>query len=789
MRLWPWGGQDNTDEPIDLAASTEQLLGMYELNDMLQNLEAQYGKDFVTKTYSLLDFQGAVDNLLDETGHFGLEFNLRSTVGRLKSLYLREPWVAIGADLIGGTMSSLKWDVYNKAADEVDDTHPLNAQINAGNQLQDKMLIEWNGGIDLTAAGNFFRVFDEQYKVQTQCPVETVQLRLRKASTEEERALVERLGPVEGIEIRKTGSGNYKPLFVPWERVVHHKLPNPYNPYYGMSLLTAASRPILLDRHKNEFELAFYLRGATNTGVIETAEDMTKERMRRLMQTYENAYTGKRNWWRTLFLPKGAKWVNAQLNMKEMQHLEGLKENRLTLLARLRIPPSQVGIVQDVNRSTSEAQEKVFWQNTIVPFSMLEASGWNNSYLVKTIYNGEVEIRPNFIGTPVEGSIASKKEDVDAGKDVLTINEIRQDIFGYEPLKASDPRGNLFISQITPLNDADGDDFGPEDPDTDQGEDNTDSTDDDKTIAYKQIKQTAQEAQANVEKIMMSKYGTVFDKYREKLVETAAEALTDNSDVAKRLESTRSERTDYWTASMLPVLNDAMDRGFTLANTTTKSLSQFITTRDLSGRYPTKRSRFTAEDEQAIEALRQREQDNRRTLLANRGIERFVGTDEVQTEQIMRLIEEGQTEGLTTEQTSTKIREEYGERYGDQAFTIARTETLTAVSEGLWWQHETLKEVFSQVYKKWLHVGDAPALGGSNPDARNSHALFEKEGPEGDGVVPSDHIYTDNETGGKLKYPRDPMGGAASIINCRCTLTSVIPPTATSNASAILETI
>jgi hypothetical protein len=86
--------------------------------------------------------------------------------------------------------------------------------------------------------------------------------------------------------------------------------------------------------------------------------------MKRLMNTFEQVFTGKRNWWRQIFLPKGAKWVSSGLTMSEMQHLEGLRENRLSILAALGIPPSKVGLVQDVNRSTSDNQDKDFWEES-----------------------------------------------------------------------------------------------------------------------------------------------------------------------------------------------------------------------------------------------------------------------------------------------------------------------------------------------------------------------------------------------------------------------------------------
>jgi len=118
-----------------------------------------------------------------------------------------------------------------------------------------------------------------------------------------------------------------------------------------------------------------------------------------------------------------------------------------------------------------------------------------------------------------------------------------------------------------------------------------------------------------------------------------------------------------------------------------------------------------------------------------------------------------------------------GEAYQDQAFTIARTETLTAVSEGIKWNNEALNRVFTEVNKIWIHVGDA----GKNEDARLDHVEFQDLGQK-----PSDFVYKSSKTGGEMKIPRDDSGGPEDVINCRCSLGNIIPPTSISRAKSIL---
>ena len=609
-------------------------------------------------------------------------------------------------------------------------------------------------------------------------------------------------------------------------------------------MYVAAARPILLDRHKHEFEMAFYLRGATNAGVIETTEDITKSRMTRLMSTFEQTFTGKRNWWRTLFLPKGAKWVNSGLNMKEMEHLEGLRENRRTLLAVLGVPPSQIGIVEDVNRATAEVQEMSFYQNTIMPLAEFIAAGYNNSHLFRNIYSDEVRIEPDFSGIDaVEGSLLTKAERAKAVDDIAVINEQRE-ICGYDPLPTSDPRGNLFASELKKLDPnanfenvdddepTDDDDpskslgsvaveigpasndahthvgeFEPEtgigktiatngaedhvhrirpidgnpdllevEPSTGDGHThpNIDRLERDRLQIIERSKKNATRNQRRIEKIQTEKYVRAYDNVRLSALRTAENALRGKKDVRAHLNGFMEDRLSLYGEKVMPVLIDSMEKGWDMGLSQTRSLTNAVR-KKISRKQS---DRISPEGEQALTAIRERTADGRRRSLDERNIQSFLGFDETQTEQIVGVVEDGLRNGKTFDEIASTIRKDYGERYGDQAFTIARTETLTAVSMGIKANNDALNEVFSKVNKQWFHVGDSL----TNPDARVTHAAFEKQG-----VVPSNHIWVSEKTGARMAFPRDPAGGAADVINCRCTMVSVIPDDATSNARGILE--
>jgi HK97 family phage portal protein len=820
--MWPFN-KNQSPVPARLLEDAMDELGLVRLNDMNGAIEAA-----IQKHLDPSSLDGYED---DQSGHFNTEFNLVATAARMKGLYRREPWVYTCSSIIARTMSTIPYEVVNCQTGEIDKDHPLNKFLNAGNDLQDNTQLNWAGSLDLILGGNEFLVIDGEKIIHV--PIEFVEIKYADKTDTEKY-------PIEGIYIRSTNyPANTKSAvsFVPWENVIHFKMPNPFSPYVGLSMVAAASRPILLDRHKNEFELAFYLRGATNAGVIETTEDITKNRMERLMRTFESAFTGRRNWFRQLFLPKGAKWVSSGLTMAEMEHLEGLRENRITLLAVLGVPPMKVGIVQDVNRSTAEIQNETFYENTIIPMSRMTAAGWNNSWLVKHIYKAEVMVRPNFDGIDaIGGGILIRSQQAKSLDNIATINEQRH-IAKLPPLKPTDPRGTMFAIELTKLTlDPFGaliqphlETLGPEGetsgalqtveiPYPDIGNPHTHFAEVDEQLTgkttttegdveghvheiimgevqpsgmdnhvhpnldleetereektFQRVKQITIGVQEGIEKGQGRRFLTAYERNLTIKMEQVKDSLRQGiTDVRSVLQTNVNLRVLQYQKDAEKVLQETMSRGFVFAQTQTRNMSGFSK----------KAFNYSAQDELAIEIIKERTASEQRRTLAIRNINNYFGFDRTSTEQIQTLIERGLEEGLTTETIARNISRDFGENYGDQAFTIARTETLTAISQGIMWQNQVLQEVFSEVNKQWFHVGDVS----SNPDARKGHATFEREGRRG--IVPSNYVYVNPDTGASLGYPRDPRAIASEVINCRCALSSVIPNTAQSNAEQIIN--
>lgn len=168
---------------------------------------------------------------------------------------------------------------------------------------------------------------------------------------------------------------------------------------------------------------------------------------------------------------------------------------------------------------------------------------------------------------------------------------------------------------------------------------------------------------------------------------------------------------------------------------------------------------FNGEARREIAALKERDEEKRRLTLQARAIDAFEGITETHTERIMKEIERGQARNESITDIMRRVAESLGTpgQLAGKAETIARTETLTAVSIGQGAATENAKEVIPGLKKVWLTAGD--------DRVRDSHEALD-----------GDIVDVDAKFDNGLRYPRDVESGQASeIINCRCTML-LVPP-------------
>lgn len=150
------------------------------------------------------------------------------------------------------------------------------------------------------------------------------------------------------------------------------------------------------------------------------------------------------------------------------------------------------------------------------------------------------------------------------------------------------------------------------------------------------------------------------------------------------------------------------------------------------------------------------------------GAQKVVQIAETTRKQIMRLIREGQREGLGVEAIAKDLREAIPTFSRARARVIARTETHGSSQYA---QLRVAQTSTRPLVKRWSSVEDARTRdfgeGDDDPDEFNHREMFgvtvAMEQPY---MVPT--IYGTREA---LMYPGDPAGSPGNVINCRCSQT------------------
>lgn len=134
-------------------------------------------------------------------------------------------------------------------------------------------------------------------------------------------------------------------------------------------------------------------------------------------------------------------------------------------------------------------------------------------------------------------------------------------------------------------------------------------------------------------------------------------------------------------------------------------------------------------------------------------------------DQLLRLIQQGQHEGLAVDAIASSLRSAVPELSRLRAHTIARTETHSA---NRFAQQQTARESRRALNKTWVTVADTRTRDFGEGDGvidQYSHRAM-------NGVrIPLDQPYyvpTRYGTREPLMFPGDPNGSAGNIINCRC---------------------
>src|SRR5690606_756512 len=223
------------------------------------------------------------------------------------------------------------------------------------------------------------------------------------------------------------------------EQVLHLKLFNPVDDWYGMGPIEAAARSIDQNNESRAWNVSLLQNAARPPGALVTNEDLTEEQFNRLREQIQEQYAGHKNAGRPLLLEGGMDWKDLALSPADMHWLEGLKLSAREIAIAFGVPPELIGDTSNKTYSNYQEARLAFYTETILPLMDWLKDELNN-WLVPQF--GDDRLYVDYDKDEIEalqedrGAVWDRAMEA-VRQGVLTRNEARV-LLGYEEIEGGD---------------------------------------------------------------------------------------------------------------------------------------------------------------------------------------------------------------------------------------------------------------------------------------------------------------------------------------------------------------
>lgn len=679
------------------------------------------------------------------------------TSQNLKALFFSEDWVFICVDAYAQPISSLPLQVIRKSSEDGQAVekpvqfHPVSQLLENPNQFVDGVALKYSLACDYVLGGNSFLYHAKQSKQAYHISFDRVQYKLDGQGLPESYIVY----PDNEEIIPNVTKG----ITIQLSEMVHVRRPNPSSPVWGLSPFVPGRRSVLFNRYSQDYLNSFYLKGATPQGILEMEQSANEQSVLRLLRSFELAHTGRRNQRRTMLLPKGVKWSAADHKIADQQIVDLVRMNRETILNTLHIPKHVVSL-QEAGSLGSEEHKmalKYFWTAALLPTANALAASLTKHFRQCGMLAVNEELRFDTSEVAIlQDDLKANAETANLLLQTHTLNEVRAQVFGLPPLPEGDytpgvaqPLPTLGLTSAEPMP-------KPELPKLEVIEAVEPQPVPEEQPAQVEMPQTKElgryssQVKANEDSLnayLKKELPTVTEAALDFLAleaETAVKTLRSSKGIKADLPSAREykKRLDKALKSLQKQYVDkfnepleaSMDLGYDLQ-------ANMI---------------FDKPSRDALLAAKQTDAKGRAAALEARNIETFKNVSKTTTDRVMKIVQKGIEDGLSVDDVAKLIVEDSIKIGPSRAQTIARTETLTAVSLGQASMMELAAKAIPGLKKSWISSQDE--------DVRDSHKAVNGE------IRDSDEKFSNG-----LMYPRDPDAEPGESINCRCVLVTLAP--------------
>jgi HK97 family phage portal protein len=159
-----------------------------------------------------------------------------------------------------------------------------------------------------------------------------------------------------------------------WMPILHLKLLNPTNDYYGASPLEAAAFAIDVHNASGAWNKALLDNAARPSGALvyrsqDGSDRLSSQQFEDLKAQLIEAHSGAANAGRPLVLDGGLDWQSISLSPAEMDFIAGKHAAAREIALAFGVPPQLLGIPGDNTYANYKEANTAFWRQTIVPLA------------------------------------------------------------------------------------------------------------------------------------------------------------------------------------------------------------------------------------------------------------------------------------------------------------------------------------------------------------------------------------------------------------------------------------
>lgn len=151
------------------------------------------------------------------------------------------------------------------------------------------------------------------------------------------------------------------------ERVIHFRLPNPYDEIYGLSPISAAQLSVDADNAARIHNREMMKNHGRIAGILTFSDIIGTDGLRERAKWWMQNYGGNENAGKTVLMDGNPDYKQLSLTQKDLDWLEASKLTREEICAAYAVPPIVVGIFDNATYSNYDAAMLSLWTDTLIP--------------------------------------------------------------------------------------------------------------------------------------------------------------------------------------------------------------------------------------------------------------------------------------------------------------------------------------------------------------------------------------------------------------------------------------